>query len=248
MRMTQPQYDSEPVMNAAPSDLDQYSTQLLVEKVKNRFATEHLSGDEEAILTQIGALTQAGEELHPTLAGLLTLGRNPQKFYPQLSATIVVLPTKKFGDRGPDGKRFLTSRRLNGTIQHITEAAPRELEQFFPASAHHKNFEGKRRVELLNVARSLIYCALTERDYSPQSHGSSLQIELYPDRLVLHYPGKFEEQARWNNQGIQTLMNTLEVSNYKRSVSELTDQLTSVHIPAPTINQERQRVRITLVR
>ncbi|MDO5077606.1 hypothetical protein [Corynebacterium sp.] len=246
--MTQPQYDSEPVISAALDDLDHYSTQFLIEKIKNRSSTSPLTGNEVEILTHIGALAQAGEELHPTLAGLLTLGMNPQRFYPQLSATIVVLPTKKFGDRGPDGKRFLASRRLNGTIQHITEAAPRELDQFLPASEHHKNYEGKRRTMLLDVARSLIFNALTERDYAPHSLGGSLQVELYPDRLVLHYPGKFSYKAEKPNPTIEALMAAMDLTNYKRNLGELIHQLRTVGIPAPTIEQERQRVRITLIR
>ena len=43
----------------------------------------------------------------------------------------------------------------------------------------------------IEVIRELVVNALLHRDYSPGARGSQVQIELYPDRLVVRSPGGF---------------------------------------------------------
>ncbi|WJZ03957.1 hypothetical protein [Corynebacterium freiburgense] len=246
--VTQPQYDTEPVVKAAPADLDHHSTEFLVQRIANdtENSTTHLNNLK--ILQRIGALTQKGENIYPTLAGLLTLGSEPQRFFPELSATIVVLPTLHFGDRGLDGKKFLASRRLNGTIQNITEAAPREIAQFLPASENQKSYEGKRRNKLLKITRQLVLQALITRSYAPQSHNSTVQIELYPNRLEIHYPGTFNPIAHHRNRTVESLLQKMQFSFELMKPCTLARELSLAEIAKPQIIQERQRARIIIDR
>jgi ATP-dependent DNA helicase RecG len=141
------------------------------------------------ILDNVRVTTNSPSGRVPTLGGLLALGKYPQKYFPQLNITLVVLPTVT-GEHLRDGTRFLDSQTIDGSIPEMVAEA---------LSAVTKNLT--RRAVIAGVGREdwyeypieafreLIANALVHRDYHPLARGTQVRIELYPDRLAVLSPG-----------------------------------------------------------
>ena len=70
----QPKYDLEPVLEATVEDLDASVLRAVAEQSRRRAPRFFGKMKDEEILVKLGALVKIGEELHPTLAGLLIAG------------------------------------------------------------------------------------------------------------------------------------------------------------------------------
>ena len=77
---------------------------------------------DEDVLHMMGVLVKPESGSAVTLAGLLDLGRFPQQFFLQLSASFVALPTLS-GEPTADGTRFLDNQPLDGPIPLILAGA-----------------------------------------------------------------------------------------------------------------------------
>lgn len=186
----QPLDDTDPVPNSSVDDLDPQLAGRLAARVRDRRPYAFQNLDDVGILRQLNALVDDAEgKQRVSLGGLLALGRYPQRFYPQLSMTLVVYPTEK----GPDtrtGVRFLDNVPLEGPIPVIARDA---------LAAVRKNM--RRRSVVAGAGRSdyweypeaalreAIVNALVHRDLSAPSRGTQAQIEMYPDRLLVRNPG-----------------------------------------------------------
>ncbi|MDN5757008.1 MAG: putative DNA binding domain-containing protein [Tomitella sp.] len=187
---SQPDFDREPVARATIAHLDDDLVTTYLVHVRRRSPIFH-SVEREQLLVQLGVLTTADDDvLRPTLAGLLCLGRYPQEFFPQLFVSFVVLPTLRMGETSPDGRRFLDNHTLSGpmpvVVADLIAAAIRNMR----VGAIIKGIGREDRYDYpLDVIRELVVNALMHRDYSPEARGAQIQVELYPDRLVVRSPG-----------------------------------------------------------
>lgn len=188
---SQPNFDREPVAGATIAHLDDDLVTTYLAHVQRRSPIFH-SVEREPLLVQLGVLTTAADDdvLRPTLAGLLCLGRYPQEFFPQLFVSFVVLPTLRMGETSPDGRRFLDNHTLGGpmpvVVADLIAAAIRNMR----VGAIIKGIGREDRYDYpLDVIRELVVNALMHRDYSPEARGAQIQVELYPDRLVVRSPG-----------------------------------------------------------
>lgn len=152
-------------------------------------------------LVRIGAILrdQTGA-VRPTLAGLLCLGRDPQLFArelfarelfaPQLFASFGALPDKEFADSAPDGTRVLDNATCDGTIPEILQAVLaavcRNMGTAITVSDSGRTDRSEYPAE---VVRELVVNALLHRVYPVMAIGTQVQIEMYPDRLVVKSPG-----------------------------------------------------------
>lgn len=128
--------------------------------------------------------------LRPTVAGLLCLGEYPQEFFPQLFVSFVVLPGLRMGETGPDGRRFLDNEALTGPIPTMVADAVAVAIRNMRTGAIITGIGREDRYDYpLGVIRELIVNALMHRDYSPAARGAQVQVELYPDRLLVRSPG-----------------------------------------------------------
>lgn len=186
----QPQFDHEPILEAAVDDLDPTAVGRYVSRIQSgRNARIFKDADTGVILrmTKVVAKGSDGVE-HPTLAGLLTLGRYPQQFFPQLNVTFIYYPTTSGDSR--TSIRFLDNASLDGPIPVMASEA---------LAAVHRNMKkralvtGDGRRDMWEyppeALREAIVNALVHRDLSPGSRGSQVQIEMYPDRLRIMNPG-----------------------------------------------------------
>lgn len=188
----QPRHDRQPVTQAELQELDPALLDPYLERMRNLRPRAFSGMTREDMLLNTGIAVRDGAQFLPSLAGLLVFGRYPQRHFPQLFVSMVVVPGTMMGESGPNGERFLDNRTLEGPIPEMAADAVSAVVRHLSRTAI---MEQGHRVEQLEypveVVRELVVNAVMHRDYSPQSQGSQVQIELYSDRLVVRSPGGF---------------------------------------------------------
>lgn len=197
----QPTYDEAPVAAASLGDLDTDLLKAFCGRVRRRRKRLQAQSDEQIlkrfkVLVPHPAAAEAADGAEPevrfvpSLAGLLVFGRDPQALYPQLSATILVLPGAEKGETGPTGRRYLDNVRAEGTISDIAEEVLQVLDRHL---AHSGVVRGLGRADEpeypYEALREAIVNALAHRDLSPDATGTAVQVELYRNRLLITNPG-----------------------------------------------------------
>lgn len=109
--------------------------------------------------------------------------------YPD-EVTVVVFATTDSTSPGPRGERFLGNLAVDGAIPAMVQETIAFLKRHMKQRSV---MEGIFRTEEWeypeNVLREIITNALVHRDYAPSAQGTQVQIELYPDRLLVRNPG-----------------------------------------------------------
>lgn len=188
---TQPTSDQEIVANAMMADLDDELVEGLLAMSRRRSPRAFDRLDTTDALIRLGAVARGVDgDIHPTLAGLLSLGAYPQQYFPQLFISFVVLPGVRMGQPSPDGARFLDNQTITGPIPiMVTDAVAAMIRNMRKAAVVKGIGRADRYDYPIEVIRELVVNALMHRDYSPDSRGAQVQIELYADRLVVKSPG-----------------------------------------------------------
>jgi ATP-dependent DNA helicase RecG len=189
----QPRDDREPVGDASVADLDEDAVVALLRRMRRRQPRAFRSVPDEVALQRLGVLVSAGSgvgPLVPSLAGLLTLGAYPQQFFPQLNVTFVVFPSHDRGAVLEGGPRFIDNRSLNGPVPLIVadtvDAITRNMRIAATVTGVGREDAYEYPVEAL---REAVVNALMHRDYSPGARGTQVQVEMFPDRLLVRNPG-----------------------------------------------------------
>ena len=121
------------------------------------------------------------DDLDPQLvAGLLALGRYPQKFYPRLGISIAVFPGTSRDDVFRGDERLVASKSVVGSIPVMIDDAVDSLMRWIGA---------KKPDYPPLVLREAIANALTHRDYSPDARGTQVHISVFTDRIEITNPG-----------------------------------------------------------
>lgn len=190
LNRSQPEFDVEPVRRATTNDLDPDAVRATIQRAVARSRRSFAGLDDARTLQMLGALTTVDDELRPTLAGLLALGRYPQEFFPQLFVAFVALPSTTLGEHVAGGPRFLDNRTIDGPLPEVIAETVSAVERNMSKAAIIRGIGREDRYDYpLEVIRELVTNALMHRDYSPESRGAQVQVELYPDRLVVISPG-----------------------------------------------------------
>lgn len=185
----QPTEDMAPVIRAEVSDLDPRFVDALTKRLRDTRGRVFASEEPERVLDMVGVTTTVDGVTRPTVGGLLSLGRYPQQYFPQLNLTFVAYPTAT-GEPLADGTRFLDNQSIDGPIPLIVAETLAVLRRNM-----------KRRSIIVGLGRDdvweypeeavreLVTNALLHRDYHPTAHGTQVRVELYPDRLEIISPG-----------------------------------------------------------
>ncbi len=185
----QPDDDSAVVEESRTDDLDPRLTDALLHRLRETRGPVFADASTEEILHMLGVLAEPRPDSAVRLAGLLALGRYPQRFFPQLGASFVALPTTG-GEPLADGTRFLDNRPLDGPIPMIVSGA---LDAMRRNMRRRSVIVGAGRQDVwdypLEAVREIVANALMHRDYHPASHGSQVRIALYPDRFEVSSAG-----------------------------------------------------------
>lgn len=186
----QPQFDRETVPGARIDDLDVDLVDNALAHARNRSPRAFKGLDRMAALERLGVLDSSGPEPAITLAGILAFGTYPQQFLPQLFVSFVVVPGKEIGSRGPSGERFYDNLSLDGPLPHVIEDVMDAMRKHMSQAAIIRGIGREDRFDYpIEALREVFVNAVLHRDYSPDSRGTQVHVELYPDRLVVRGPG-----------------------------------------------------------
>ncbi|AXB46365.1 ATP-binding protein [Amycolatopsis albispora] len=181
----QPRYDEEPVPTAGIESLDTKAVDEFAARLRDRRPHAFAGLATEEVLRRAKVL--AGDRV--TLGGLLALGAYPQEHFPQLLVTFVHYPTPDGADVA-SGERFLDNVPFEGAIPVMVGDALAALRRNMSRRA---TVRGAGRVDTWEypeaALREAIVNALAHRDYSPAARGTQVQVEMYPDRLLVRNPG-----------------------------------------------------------
>lgn len=113
----QPQFDQDPVLEASLDDLDPQAVTTYTTRMRTGTNSRIVKDESEDVILRMTKVVSKGSDSreHPTLAGLLALGRYPQQFLPQLNVTFVYYPTTE-GTSDESGVRFLDNASIDGPI------------------------------------------------------------------------------------------------------------------------------------
>jgi ATP-dependent DNA helicase RecG len=182
---TQPTYDRELVAGSTISDLDDEALRRTLRRIRSGFPK--LARSEDAtVLFRLGITTSPVPDAPLTLAGLLAFGEFPQQIFPQLMVSVVV--------HSPDPTsetRFLDNQTVRGSIPEMVETTLATVRRNLAVRAVISDRGGRvDEIEYpLEAVREAVVNALMHRDYSPVTRGTQIQLELFPDRLVVRSPG-----------------------------------------------------------
>jgi len=189
----QPRDDREPVADASLADLDEDAVAALLRRMRQRQPRAFRLVPDEVALQRLGVLVPAAPDssrLVPSLAGLLTLGTYPQQFFPQLNLTFVVFPAEHAGVVPEGGPRFIDNRSLNGPIPWIVSDAVDAIARNMRVSGTVRGVGREDAYEYpVEALREAVVNAIMHRDYSPPSRGAQVQVEMFPERLIVRSPG-----------------------------------------------------------
>ncbi|MGW4941633.1 ATP-binding protein [Actinoplanes sp. NPDC004185] len=231
----QPLYDREPVAGSSIEDLDDDAVRRTLRRMRTGFP-KLAQSDDATVRFRLGINAAASPDSPLTLAGLLAYGQFPQQFFPQLMVSVVV-----YGSEPSYGTRFLDNQTVRGSIPEMVETTVSVLRRNLAVRAVISDRGGRvDEVEYpLEAVREAVVNALMHRDYSPVTRGTQVQIELFPDRLVVRSPGGLFGGVivdELGEEGISSSRNAVLASlladTYLPSSNELVAENRSSGIPA----------------
>lgn len=228
----QPRDDERPVPESSVQDLDPALVAGLLERLRLPDRARFRALDDETALTTVKALVRHDGRLVASLAGLLVLGRHPQQFFPSLGVVFTVFPTTRIGEPGPRGERLLDSGRFDGPIPQLVRPVLSALQRNMKRRAIVRGLFREDLWEYPEEAiREALVNALGHRDLSDLSHGASVHVQMFPDRLTIVNPGGLfgpvtvdrlgiEGISSRRNQVLMTLLEDAVVPDERRVVCE----------------------------
>lgn len=182
--------DLELVPDAVVEDLNPQLLQgwIRVQRSGSFGGTASLSDEQLMINRRVAARDQQGV-LRPTVAGLMSLGTFPQKYFPRLNVVFTSFPASTKGQLAK-GRRFRDSENIEGSIPDMLLGAIRAVSRNIRHGAIVTNGLREDVPEYpLDAIREAVANALMHRDYSIDAMGMPIRVELYPDRLEIINPG-----------------------------------------------------------
>lgn len=186
---------------------------------------------DEELLEALCVTARDGEGIvRPTLAGLMALGRFPQRYFPRACLSFTVIPGTSKADVSAEGLRFLDSREIVGPIPVMISELMVALRRNVRVSS---KVEGAFRIDRPEypetAVREAVANALMHRDYSPDGCTSQVQVTMYDDRIEILSPGglcRAMTVDRLGELGVsfprnQALANILRVTPYAEGFAEV---------------------------
>lgn len=175
-------FEETPVLKSSIDDID-------LKRVNNYFISKELDPMDiekdlplENQLINIGILDYYEDKLCATVCGLLTFGKNPQKYFPSLEARATYYLGKEMDNE------VLESKDFGGTLSDIIEDSYNFVKKHVRVSSTIKELKRLDTPELpLDGIREAIVNAVAHRNYS--IYGSAIRIFMFEDRLEIYSPG-----------------------------------------------------------
>ncbi|SCC19194.1 ATP-dependent DNA helicase RecG [Bifidobacterium bohemicum] len=187
----QPTFDNDIVPDATFNDLNPALISQFLTRQRQLYPRLLATRDDQTILINTHVIRQdESGTIRPTLGGILALGLFPQQFFPRLNVTFTAFPGITKAETVNDERRFLDAQTLIGPIPLMIDDALNAVTRNMRTGAV---IEGAFRKDVPDyprkAVREAIANALMHRDYSPDSRGSQVQVNMYADRLEILNPG-----------------------------------------------------------
>lgn len=226
-----PRYDREVVEGAVVSDFDEELLGGFMRRQRADSPRAFKGMSDEELLEALCVTARDGEgAVRPTLAGLMALGRFPQRHFPRACLSFTVIPGTSKADVGAEGLRFLDSREIVGPIPVMISELMVALRRNVRVSS---KMEGAFRIDRPEypetAVREAVANALMHRDYSPEGCASQVQVTMYDDRVEILSPGglcRAMTVDRLGELGVsfprnQALANILRTTPYAEGFAEV---------------------------
>ena len=138
------------------------------------------------LLHAVQAVVRVGEEVAPTVCGLLFFGRDPQRWLPGAFVAFLQFAGTEIG--GGSGPAYLDNVRIGGTIPTMVDEARRLILARIRKRALLEGFVRREVPEYPDWAyREALLNAVAHRDYGVT--GGHIQVRLFSDRIEVQSPG-----------------------------------------------------------
>lgn len=183
--------DAAIVDSATMDDFDQGLLAGWLSRVRTTTLGRSSALSDEELMANRRVISPDSEgTLRPTVAGIMALGFCPQKFFPRANVVFTAYPTPQKGEVGRAGERFSDSVDIDGPISVMVVETLRAVSRNM---RHGAIVKGALRENVpdypLAALREAVANALMHRDYSSDSLGTPVMVDLYPDRLEISNPG-----------------------------------------------------------
>ena len=180
-----PHFDRRLVPGSSVADLDPDLVRLWTQTIRQSSSNHGLGRfDDEGMLLHSGVVDPSGQL---TIAGLLSLGLYPQRWFPQYVVRAAIEPrsTDAGNIRARDIQVF--DGPIPRILDDILDWAARTFETRVESSTDGRVFDAAEYP--LEALRELVANALVHRDLDAWSEGMSIEIRYCRDRLVVANPG-----------------------------------------------------------
>lgn len=195
-----------------------------------------------------------------TLASTLLFGLYPQAYFPQLCIIATVLPTSEIGELGENQERFSDNLRIEGTIRDMLTDAISFVRKNTKTKTIINPQTGERKDKPdypITAVREVILNALVHRDYSIHTEGMPIQLQIFPDKLVVTNPGGLygrirlsqlgEKQADTRNPVLATALETMRITENRYSgIPTIRREMREAGLPMPQFENKRDSFCVTL--
>lgn len=177
------QFDETPVLQAGISDIDLEKVDVLL----GRLGQTPLDRESRTALVQdlnnLSIVLTIDRQTHPTLAGLLAFGKNPQRFFPSFS---VMCGAYRGSDLVSD---TVAEKTISGSFDKLIEDTMAFLRLVVPQDP--RAADGIKRSDAfqypIEALREGVVNAVCHRDYTIS--GAAIRVFVFADHIEIRSPG-----------------------------------------------------------
>lgn len=235
-----------PVEHATLKDIDLQTLKYFINKAiaSKRMAVDAKS---DSIKTMLGKLNLMTPDRQFTYAAILMFGKNPQRFFREAYF--------KIGRFGKDDADLLFQDIIDGNILQMADKVLSVLRSKYLTSPI--RYEGLLRIEDLEypeeALREAILNAIVHKDYT----GTSIQLSIYKDKLILWNEGKLPEDmnikqlkgkhpSRPRNKNIaEVFFRAGFIEVWGRGIAKINSALANAGLPRPAIEENAGGLQLT---
>jgi len=244
------EFEAQTVPGARREDLDGEVIEEFITRWQEKQGREWGRSVDD-LLTQMGALDMRG---HPTVAGLLLFGADPQAFLPQSGLVFVKFPGTE--PRGEDGRAGYGRREeVGGPLARIIQRTWAVIMEEMRTGAVVKGLEREEQTEYPPAAvREALVNAVAHRDY--RLRGRRIEVRMFADRMEIISPGGLpgyitldnivEEHFSRNPRIVAGLFQWGYIEELGLGVDLMIDEMTSAGHPPPQFRAEPYLFSVTL--
>jgi ATP-dependent DNA helicase RecG len=229
---------------ARPEDLDWEKAESYLEDLGG-----WPSGNLEEALLKRGCLVQSHGELHPTFAGILLFGRNPQRWVHSSEILVVRYPDTAMGDR------FLREV-IQGTLPEQIRRAEAFVIEHMRRGLRLLGLERIEETEYpVEAIREAIVNAIAHRDY--QIQGDEIRVFMFSDRIEFYSPGRLpghitvenmvDERFSRNEVIVQILSDMGFIERLGYGIDRMIRLMAAAGLPAPRFEETAAGFKVTLI-